>query len=241
MANPKKRERKKFIIRKIIFFSIFLFLLFLFFLLRFHIYRVEIVGNNALDAKEILYLTKIKPKDYLVFINSNDIKNRLEKLPKIKKVEIYREFPYSLSLKITERKPEVLLHNKMKFYVLDKEGVVIDIVENLCKGIPFVSGVNLKKISSGDIIKEKQIEQIMKILKFSKKILPLKIFKISFENKNKIFVYLNNGFWIKIGEGSYIEEKMEKSCQILKKIREENLPIKYINIEAKDNPAGGTI
>jgi len=129
-----QRRRRKF---KIVFF----FFLFSFFIFTFYYIKKKIINflwnAEVFKIKEIkIYPEEISPlikelleieKDKnLLFLNTEEIRNKILSLPKVEDCKIIRDFPSSLQINIILRFPWAVLKTNQKEYLIDKNGVIID-------------------------------------------------------------------------------------------------------------------
>ena len=110
--------------------------------------------NNGLNIKEIniknnfiLKDSEIKKKltflydTNLFFLNTRDIENKLKEVNYIKSFEIKKIYPNKLKIKITEKKPIVILYyKKEKFYLSESFDLINYIDLEDYKNIPVVYG-----------------------------------------------------------------------------------------------------
>ena len=94
----------------------------------FKIKEIRIEGNHDINRSDILSLIDIKKGENIFKVKLTQAKRGLRSLKQIKDVEIYRDFPDKIVLKITERVPIAQLdggdnvhYNKVE--LIDKEGI----------------------------------------------------------------------------------------------------------------------
>jgi cell division protein FtsQ len=94
----------------------------------FRIEEIKIEGNQDIDRKDILSLLKIKKGENIFKFRLREAKKGLESLQQIKEIDIHRDFPDKIVIKITERVPIAELdrgdngrYNKVE--LIDKEGI----------------------------------------------------------------------------------------------------------------------
>ncbi|MFB0526506.1 MAG: cell division protein FtsQ/DivIB [bacterium] len=94
----------------------------------FKIEEIKIEGNHEINRKDILALLNMKKGDNIFKVELRQAKRRLRSLNQIKDMNIHRDFPDRIVLKITERVPiaqfdrEDNVHSN-KVELIDKEGV----------------------------------------------------------------------------------------------------------------------
>jgi len=94
----------------------------------FRIKEISIEGNQNINSKDILSLIDIRRGENIFKVKLKQAKQRLTSLKEIKHIDIHRDFPDKIVLKITERVPigelaeGVNVHSN-KVELIDREGV----------------------------------------------------------------------------------------------------------------------
>jgi len=94
----------------------------------FRIEEIKIEGNQDIDRKDILSLLEIKKGDNIFKVELKQATRRLRSLKEIKEIDIHRDFPDKIVLKITERVPIAQLDggdndHSNTVELIDKEGI----------------------------------------------------------------------------------------------------------------------
>jgi len=109
---------------------------------KFKIQEIKIENNNILEDRELIIAFSFLYNKNLIFLNSFELKKRINKKSFIKKLEIKKIFPNKLVIKVFEKEPIAILKDKYqkKFYL----GKKIDLIEyrkiQKYENLPFVEG-----------------------------------------------------------------------------------------------------
>ncbi|MEE1755064.1 cell division protein FtsQ/DivIB [Streptomyces sp. SP18CS02] len=99
--------------------------------------RVSVSGLRVLTPDEVKRTAAVPLGDPLVSVDVGEIEDRLRrKLPRIDSVEVVRSWPHGIGLKVTERKPVLLIEKGGKFIEVDVKGVRFATVDTPPKGVP---------------------------------------------------------------------------------------------------------
>nr|WP_223838167.1 FtsQ-type POTRA domain-containing protein [Streptomyces venezuelae] len=102
--------------------------------------RVETVtatGTEVLTPRQVLDAAAVPVGAPLATVDTDEIESRLRaRLPRIESVDVVRSWPDGIGLKVTERKPVLLIKKDAKFVEVDASGVRFDTVPNPPKGVP---------------------------------------------------------------------------------------------------------
>ncbi|MFD7668216.1 cell division protein FtsQ/DivIB [Streptomyces sp. NPDC059788] len=101
--------------------------------------HVKVGGTGVLTADEVVRTAAVPMDTPLASVDKQAIAERLRaKLPRIKSVEVTRSWPHTVSLKVTERQPELVIQTGGKFVEVDSEGTRFATVATAPKGVPLL-------------------------------------------------------------------------------------------------------
>ncbi|GAA4081318.1 cell division protein FtsQ/DivIB [Streptomyces hundungensis] len=99
--------------------------------------HVKTTGTRVLTTGEVEAVAAVPIGSPLISVDTDAIGERLrQKLPRIDSVEVVRSWPHGIGLKVTERKPVLVMKNGAKFDEVDAKGVRFATVAQPQKGIP---------------------------------------------------------------------------------------------------------
>ncbi|MET3987616.1 cell division protein FtsQ [Streptomyces sp. PvR034] len=102
--------------------------------------RVEKVtagGTEVLTPAQVLAAAAVPIGAPLVGVDTDEIENRVRaKLPRVDTVTATRSWPHGIGLKVTERKPVLLIKKGADFVEVDASGVRFDTVAKAPAGVP---------------------------------------------------------------------------------------------------------
>ena len=164
---------------------------------KFKIQEIKIENNNILKDRELVKAFSFLYNKNLIFLNSYDLKKRIDKKSFIKKLEIKKIFPDKLVIKVFEKEPIAILLDKYqkKYYLGEK----IDLIEyrkiQKYENLPVVEGEqNNFKILYYNLIKINfPTEQILsyryfKVNRWDIEMKDKKILKLPTKNYNEALI-----------------------------------------------------
>ncbi|MGW6691668.1 cell division protein FtsQ/DivIB [Streptomyces sp. NPDC054961] len=102
--------------------------------------RVEKVtagGTEVLTPQQVLAAAAVPVGSPMVSVDTDEIEARLRgRLPRIDSVDVVRAWPHGIGLKVTERKPVLLIKKDAGFEEVDASGVRFDTVATAPGGVP---------------------------------------------------------------------------------------------------------
>lgn len=99
--------------------------------------RVSVSGTQVLTPDEVERVAAVPVGAPMASVDTDSIEARLrERLPRIDTVDVVRSWPHGIGLKVTERKPVLLMEKGGKFTEVDAGGVRFATVAKAPPGVP---------------------------------------------------------------------------------------------------------
>ena len=162
----------------------------------------------------------------------------IENMIWIKSVELKKIFPNSINIFLEERKPFLIINYKNKYYLLDREAVVLEEIGmgqlKRYKDLLIVAGAIEYDLDPGDIIAKKNILSCADIYMGFDDGLKNIIKEASIEDNiyGDIYFRTHDGLKIIFGNSNEIMKKVE----VLKLLLKEKTNYTIINLKSPDNP-----
>lgn len=101
--------------------------------------RVSVSGTEVLTPAQVREAAAVPVGAPLVSVDTDAIEARLRsELPRIDSVDVVRSWPHGVGLKVTERKPVLLVQKGRNFVEVDDQGVRFATVSEAPKGVPLL-------------------------------------------------------------------------------------------------------
>ncbi|WP_405786920.1 cell division protein FtsQ/DivIB [Streptomyces sp. NBC_01367] len=99
--------------------------------------KVTATGMDVLTSEQVLGAAAVPVGAPLVGVDTEEIEGRVRgRLPRIDSVDVVRAWPHGIGLKVTERKPVLLIKKDANFVEVDASGVRFDTVPKAPAGVP---------------------------------------------------------------------------------------------------------
>ena len=103
--------------------------------------KIIIENNKVLEKKKLIKKLSFLYEKNLLFLKSKDIENELNKIDFINTFEFKKIYPDTIKIKISEKKPIVIIQNKTEKKFYTSKGDVINFIElEEFKNLPLVFG-----------------------------------------------------------------------------------------------------
>ncbi|WP_411085552.1 cell division protein FtsQ/DivIB [Streptomyces sp. 061-3] len=122
--------------------------------------QVTTTGVDVLTRAEVEAAAAVPIGAPMVSVDTDAIADRLrQKLPRIDSVDVVRSWPHGIGLKVTERKPVLLMKKDTKFIEVDVKGVRFATVDRAPKRVPLLEltpdqSASLRRFGSGRLVRE---------------------------------------------------------------------------------------
>ena len=111
--------------------------------------QLTISGISQMSEKEVLAAAGINSKLSLVFLDVNDLRERLERVPMVKTATVRKLYPNELVITLTEREAHGIWQHNGELFVIAEDGTVIDLMQDeRYLDLPFVVGEDANKRST---------------------------------------------------------------------------------------------
>lgn len=224
-------EKKQKSSHKIILFFLFLVLLGLMmgiiFSPTFNVTGVVVEDGENVNSAEISNIVNVKLGENILKQDYSKMKSEVMSLPYIESAVVKPLFPNKVSITYEERKPYMILKYLESFFVMDKQGYLLEITkENNRADLPIVYGVEIdsytlgEKIGDTSRIKYQNIVTLLDVAESSH--FPYEIYEINYESIREVKLWVK-GFDIDIIYGEInknsISDRLNYLSQILENLK----------------------
>ena len=121
---------------------------------------VIVEGNKYLATEDVFHVAGISEKINIFRLDTTDIKRRLLQDLRIGDVQVNRQFPSTIVIKVTERQPLAYVANTNGFVQLDQQGIVLATLKNIKQiNVPIITGIRLSSVHAGDKMKPPRLKE----------------------------------------------------------------------------------
>jgi len=188
---------------------------------------IIVSGNSRLEREDVLASLKVKRGESLFSLGFPELRGRLKQNPWIKKVNLRKQYPDTLEVRIEEAVPKALLNLNDQLYLVDGDGTRLESI----KGETTIFLPVIKDIGPG---LKREMDEALKLVDAVSG-------KSAFTDRESIVIGLESygltvhidGEFIKVGYGDYAE-KFARWVELEPEIRKKGLPVQYVDLRFKD-------
>lgn len=179
----------------------------------FQIKEITVLGNDKIVYNDIVNRSGIVYGDNIFKLDKELIEKRIEMDPYLDVVSIERKYPDRVIITVREREPAAIIPYLNSYFIIDKEGYILEIKSEL--GVieyPIVQGILINSFVVGKRIgvnEEYQLTALQRILDSVYELeLQDQISEIRMENIDDIYMVLNTGIQVRIGQALDVKKKL---------------------------------
>lgn len=217
----KRIKRRKIRFKLFLFLIIFSLLIILLFTTPiFKVKGVVVSGNKIVAENRIIELSEIKSGDNLLKLDTDRVCESILTNPYIEEVKVKRSFLGIVYLEVTERNGTGIAAFDSKFVTIDKNGVVIEILDSRDDlNLPIIVGLNIKDAIPGKAVNLMNERQLNALKIIFNSITTSDLFgiinEVDISNLLSIMIKTNYGVNIKIGSTENVDSKLALSYAII--------------------------
>jgi cell division protein FtsQ len=205
----------------------------------FNITSITVENNKYTDAQKIIQLSGIQKGNNIFYIKTSRSSDMIMENPYFTSVKISRKLPSSIVISVVEREATYYAVKDNKFAVIDKDGILLEVKEDLSSmKLIKLDGFDMKKSEIGKQIvgsDERQIQIVETLAGMTAaKTFMAGLSSVDLTNPSAINIY-SGQICIKIGTIDNFEKKLNTAANILQ--RDELKQAKgYIDVSFDGNP-----
>ena len=181
-------------------------------------------GSAVYKSEQIIEVSGIKKGDNLFVISKSDVLDKLKsKLPYIETVELERQLPGSLKIKVTDADEYACVLSENKYYTVSKSGWVLKVSNAAVDNIFEIRGADVKcEVGSQLVFKREEDSELIDRISAAFKQNGIAINFIDISNEVDILIGADGRFTVSLGTSNYTEEKIKHLAGMIEKIPSES-------------------
>lgn len=155
--------------------------------------EVQVTGNSRLTAQRVLEAAHINRGDFRWLHMGSAVTARLKQEPWIEAARARWTLTH-LEIEVTERQPLSLVPYQGKWLSLDKEGVILDLVQSPAAiRLPVVAGARPERALRGDQLSDPSLGDALLVLKFMSEPFRNQVAEVQVESDRNLVLFMVQG------------------------------------------------
>lgn len=196
----------------------------------FSIGTVTVAGNSYMTEEEIFELAGIPEKINIFRLHTGELQTRLCKDLRIEAAQVTRNFPSTLVITVTERRPIAYVTCDYGFVEVDRNGTILAAHKTMKSlRVPMITGIALHNLYVGDRVEDATALAVLSYLSGMNEQALSQMSEVNMANKEQLIGYTNNSIQIRIGNTDRLAEKAKLTQNFLAEVKAKKLPVEYID------------
>ena len=191
-------------------------------------------GNENMSFEDVYRACGAYSYVNVIQLSTDDVEERLKKDLRIADATVTREFPATIHVTLTERKPAAVITTLYGFAYVDKTGRVIELGPQI-KGVslPIMTGKKVDNLLLGDTVTDPTLHSAMVYLQSLSPDILKNIAEINVGNPESIVAYTTDSIPIHLGSGDEPAERAKLTETLLAEVQENHLAVQYIDTDVR--------
>ena len=191
-------------------------------------------GNENMSFDDVYRAAGAYSYVNVVQLSTAGIEERLKKDLRIADATVTREFPATIHIEMTERKPAAIITTLYGFAYVDKTGRVIDLEpQNKGVSLPIMTGKKVDNLLLGDTIDDPTLQAAMIYLQSLPPDLLKTIAEVNVGNPESIVAYTTDSVPIRLGKGDDPAERAKMTETLLTEAQSNGINVQYIDTDLR--------
>ncbi|MFI5618464.1 cell division protein FtsQ/DivIB [Streptomyces sp. NPDC051567] len=179
--------------------------------------KVTATGTQVLTAEQVLTAAAVPVGAPLVGVDTDEIAGRVRaRLPRVDSVDVVRSWPHGIGLRVTERKPVLLVKEGPGFAEVDASGVRFDTVAKAPAGVPLLEMDADRSPSARRFDGERLLREAVTIVSGLPEAVAKETVQVKMDSYDAVVLGLTRGRSVVWGSGELGEAKGRALTALLK-------------------------
>lgn len=200
--------------------------------------QVAVEGAAQTPRDDVVAAASVGEEDNLLLVSTDEIADRVEKLPWVRTADVDRLLPATVRIRITERTPYMILSLGAARWTIDPGGRVLGSGEAV-DGLPVIAGAKVSKVEPGRRLKTPETTGALAVHRHLPKALRERVVALFAPSVDRITLSLVDGPLVRYGAPELLDEKNEVLANLLARLASEGREVEYIDVRVPSSPAIG--
>ena len=201
--------------------------------------RVEVVGERSAMARRVRDATGLTEADNLLLVSTSAVADRVEGLPWVADARVERRLPGTVRIRITERRPAIVLDLGTGAWTIDDRGRVLE-GGRVSKRLPTLSGPTaIGSIRPGDELRVPEVTGALRAWRSLPRPVRARVVALFAPTRERLTFALDDETIVRYGAPEHLGAKNSVLVALLRSIRAEGRSVSYIDVRVPTNPALG--
>jgi cell division protein FtsQ len=199
--------------------------------------RVTVVGASHVSSADVEQVTGLGASDNLLLVSTGEIQRQVETLPWVAEAKVDRLLPGTVRVKVTERRPSMVLVAGDDRWLLDKDGHVLARASAADSKLPVLAGAAVPAVAEGRRVSAEEVRDALLAWRSLDRRLQDLVVGVLAPTSERISFSLEDGTQIRFGAAEGLSAKNEVLNALLTQMKAEGRSAAYIDVRVPTSPA----
>ena len=200
--------------------------------------RVQVVGAKHTSTAEVRELVDLGQDDNLLLVSTGRVAETTEELPWVADAEVHRRLPGTVRIKITERKPALVVVVASGKWTIDAAGRVLDSGAS-SESLPTLTGAALGALEPGETLVTEEVTAGLKVWRALPMRIRDRVASVVAAARERVALVLKNGTLVRYGGADRLGSKNKVLLALLRRLDSQGRNATYIDVSVPASPAVG--
>jgi cell division protein FtsQ len=198
--------------------------------------NIEVAGATHTSDAEVVDAVDLDESDNLLLVSGKPIVERVEALAWVKSARVDRKLPGTVRIRITERRPAMILSLGAARWTIDATGRVLESGSAL-HGLPILAGVQVGTIEPGLSLQTDEATDALAAYRSLPGSIRRRVVGVFASTVERITFSLDDETQIRYGAAEDTAAKNEVLLALIRRLRAEGAAAGYIDVRVPARPA----
>ena len=198
--------------------------------------NVAVVGASETPVADVVRAAGIGENENLLLLSGRSVVHRVEALPWVKGARVERMLPGTVRIRISERRPAMVLSLGAARWTIDASGRVLE-SGSATTGLPVLAGVQVGTIEPGLTLQTGEATDALKAYRSLPPSMKRRVVGVFASTIERITFSLDDQTQIRYGAAEDIAAKNDVLRALLRRLEAESLTPGYIDVRVPERPA----
>jgi cell division protein FtsQ len=199
--------------------------------------RVAVVGARHVSSADVEEVTGLGASHNLLLVSTGEIEEQVETLPWVAAAKVDRLLPGTVRVRVTERRPSVVLVVGDDRWLLDRGGHVLERASAGETKLPVLAGAAVAVVEEGRRVPDEEVGDALVAWRSLDGRLRDQVVGVLAPTSERISFSLEDGTQIRFGAAEALRAKNEVLSALLTQMKAEGRSAAYIDVRVPTSPA----
>ncbi|MCS6801108.1 MAG: FtsQ-type POTRA domain-containing protein [Dehalococcoidia bacterium] len=201
----------------------------------FRVSQVHVRGLQTISPGDVIAAARLEGR-HVLEVSDRAIAESLTALPRIKSVTVTRRLPGEIELTLEERTPWAIWQAGSTRYLIDEEGVVLEVIPQAAPTLPVVISGSSAPLKPGARVPPEPVKLAVALDRALPPLVGVKAKRFEYSERGGLLVITDGGWQARFGDGEDLEYKLATLKAIVETARARKISFTAVDLRFGARP-----